>query len=253
MMAGVFETKTNDYLKRLKDGEQNPWLIYELCRKWRPSSSLRLWKQLDDFGVDLPFDFVAEVFVEWQEAQVKRFDDEVAFRNEVAKALRRHGHLVYFHEGDESKFSISNSLNGYVDLYVQTASHWEYHDTIPVIGIETKLAEKGFGWLRKAMDQIAGYEADTSARYFIGTAEVPKPSLFLLATDHSVYGDHLYRWQLPGIDKAELTAGWVMLTEAFDRLLWERGVCLLRKGYFYTNKFGAPKRYDLSEKKAQSA
>lgn len=39
--------KEAEYLRRLQHGEENPWLVYELCKAWHPD-------ELDDLLYRLP-------------------------------------------------------------------------------------------------------------------------------------------------------------------------------------------------------
>lgn len=68
-MARVGRTMTRreaEYIRRLRNGEENPWLVYELCKLWRS-------EDLDDVLHRMPsgvsLDCVLEGFHEYLDAR----------------------------------------------------------------------------------------------------------------------------------------------------------------------------------------
>lgn len=72
-MQGVrrlaMSTKEAEYLSRLENGEENPWLVYGLCKAWRPDTLDELLYRMPS-GVSL--ECVVEGYEEFVDARRDR-------------------------------------------------------------------------------------------------------------------------------------------------------------------------------------
>lgn len=57
--------QVREYLQRIRNGEQNPWIYYEVCKALRPTSFDDLWGQLPE-GASL--ECAMEGWLEYQDA-----------------------------------------------------------------------------------------------------------------------------------------------------------------------------------------
>lgn len=219
-------------------------------------------------GVTLPF----HIF-EWR--------NEMELQARMAVSLAREGgHRVYLHHAAAARiarmpqFSV-HGASCRVDLLVVTRKGWskyrpENHEEMPCVGIEVKLA-KNLKWLRDGFNQLHGYiDASLSATYKAEGRQLPSPTHFLIATDHSWEAGHLYRWwdevrlAPPRWVKAcaeawhcpEDQATAILMEHAWDaqQLVWdsvllEMGTSVLKgtDATFETNRFGARRLYTLND------
>jgi len=184
-------------------------------------------------------------------------DSESEFRRKLCSILSGFGyyHRVYSHHAKEDDWPHRFSVRGvrrYVDLLLLPNPRWPHRKTFPVIAIETKVPRTRGDVVEAIVNQIRRYAEDRErARYFIDGKEVPPPALFLLCTSDSWNTGWIYLWHRnadlsqPGAyfsSEEARRAGWRVMTDTLDAVLWQFGGAVLRKnGVFYANTTGSGK------------